>query len=361
MAKKPPVVPDRITARGILETLWAKVLEDDSLKPSAQISELVNSGQTAIRFCLPTQLLGKLADHNIDAVALQRGDGEGGKWDPRGFASAVIVPWNRANQGVLGNSGDPYVSNPLRRPRADYGLDQMAEKAQWTALCDILITVQEADDEAVTKEIFTDTLVAIRDRLRDLTFTYIVPARVSLTQTGKLVSDFLSERSGGDRGLAIVAALFETYRERFGIYSKIRRGVINASDASTGAAGDLECIGEDGTSIILAVEVKERRIGDADIHIAVAKAREFSVRELLLCTDGINPSEQEAAAATVSSAWASGTNVYHATIQEMIKASLPLLGEAGIRGFVVNIGSQLDAFSTQPKHRKAWKTLLDGL
>jgi hypothetical protein len=225
----------------------------------------------------------------------------------------------------------------------------------------VLLDVQEAGNPAFTEERLLQTLVAIRDRLRALTFTYIVPPRVSLLQTQKLVSDFLSQKSGGDRGLAVAAALFETFRERFKLYSAIRRGVINAADAATGSAGDLECIGDDGKTIILAVEVKERRIGDADVDIAVAKARAFSVRELLLCTDGVVQTEQEAVASRLASAWASGTNVYHATLQEMIKAALPLLGEAGIRDFVVKIGAQLDAFSTQPRHRQSWKGLLDAL
>jgi hypothetical protein len=91
---------------------------------------LVSSEQTAIRFCLPTQLLGKLAGPGLDAMCLQRGDGQSGRWDPRGFAARVVVPWNRTNQNVLGPSGDPYVSNPLRRPRVDDGLTQMSDREQ---------------------------------------------------------------------------------------------------------------------------------------------------------------------------------------------------------------------------------------
>lgn len=109
------------------------------------------------------------------------------------------------------------------------------------------------------------------------------------------------------------------------------------------------------------MEVKERRIGDADVHGAVAKAREFGVRELLLCTEGIAANDREAVAKTSADAWASGTNLYHATIGDLMRGALPLLGEAGVRDFVVQIGSQLNRFSTQPRHRKAWKALLDAL
>lgn len=97
------------------------------------------------------------------------------------------------------------------------------------------------------------------------------------------------------------------------------------------------------------------------MQAAVAKAREFAVRELLLGTEGVHAAEREAVERTFSNAWASGTNLYHATIGDLMRGALPLLGEAGIRNFVVQIGSQLDEFSSQPRHRKAWKALLDTL
>ncbi|MFT3811104.1 MAG: restriction endonuclease, SacI family [Micropepsaceae bacterium] len=361
MTRGSPTVPDRDAARKFLNDLWARVLVDEDATASPEISALVNSNQVAIRFCLPTQLLGKATNLSLDALCLQKGNGLDGKWDPRSFAKAVIVPWNGSNQNVLGPSGDPYVSNPLRRPRVDSGLEQMSDQDQWAALGDVLTRVQSAGTEQAAETCLRQTLVAIRNRLRELTFTYVVPPRVSLAQALKLVSDFLSTGSGGDRGLCVAAALFETFKTRFRTFASIRRGVINAADAATGAAGDLECIAEDGATIVLAVEVKERKIKDADIEAAIAKARQYAVRELVLCTHGIAQSDSEAAHSRIASAWASGTNVYHLTIQELVSSALPLAGEAGIHEFIVGIGAQLDSFSTQPKHRKDWKSLLDAL
>lgn len=355
-----PVAPDRHLASEQLSKDWKFVLDNENTISSEAIKKLVGSDQAAIRFCLPTQILGKLVDPSLDALCLQRGDGSSGRWDPRGFATKVIVPWNRDNQAVLGASGDPYVSNPLRRPRVDHGLDQMSAPGQWGELCKILTEIQDRNEPEWTQEVFLQVLSAMRDRLRDLTFVYIIPPRVSLKQVGNLVDLFLAERSGGDRGLAIAAALFETFKERLGIYQNVRRSMINAADAVTQSVGDLECIGSNG-NIVLAVEVKERRIGIADVQIAVAKAREFSVREFLFCTEGIVQSEQNDVESAFASAWASGTNLYHATIADLMRGALPLLGEAGMHDFVAKIGQQLDKFNTQPKHRKAWKLLLDKL
>nr|WP_294511539.1 restriction endonuclease, SacI family [uncultured Rhodopila sp.] len=359
-AGRPLPRPDRAAAALKLDELWEAVLNQEGGDCPPEIARLVNSGQTAIRFCLPTQLLGKLADPDLDAMCLQKGDGEAGRWDPRGFATKVIVPWNRDNQSVLGPSGDPYVSNPLRRPRVDAGLDQMDDREQWETLCRLLREVEETNDPGHTEQVFTRVLTAIRDRLRELTFTYVVPSRVSLRQAMELVRIYVSQRSGGDRGLAIAAALFETTRKHLGLYREIRRNVINAADAATNSAADLECISADGT-VKLAVEVKERRVGGADVQDMVAKARLHGITEFLICADGILSAEQEAVERIFAVAWASGTNLYHLTMADLMRTALPLMGEESIRDFVAEVGRQLDTFGTQPRHRQAWKTLLDQL
>jgi hypothetical protein len=183
---------------------------------------------------------------------------------------------------------------------------------------------------------------------------------VSIGQAHQLADRFLGEPSGGDRGLALAAALFETVRERLGIFTEVRRGAINVADAAGKAAADIECIGPDG-GVVLAVEVKERQITQSDIEGAVAKARSLGVRELLFCSHGIVSSDQMVVAHTVERVWASGTNLYEAPLRELVNSFLLLLGEDAIREFVVNVGRQLDRYSTQPRHRRTWKALLDAL
>jgi hypothetical protein len=353
-------VPDRDRAKEILHELWETVLDDDSLNASDAIRSLINHNQVSIRFCLPTQLLGKLTEPSLDVLSLQKGKGQPGQWDPRGFATQTIVPWNRKNQSVLGASGDPYVSNPLRRPRLDYGLDQMADREGWDSLCSVLNEIETTNAPAHTKNVLVEALAAIRDRLRELTFVYVLPDRLSLEQAAQLAENFLSERSGGDRGLAVAAAIFETIRERLGYYKEIRRGVVNAADAATKSAGDLECV-DRNDRIIVAVEVKERPLGLDDIQSALTKARQAGVKELIFCAHGVVEKEAAPVEAAIAGAWASGTSIYCIAIGGFLRNILPLLGEQGIKSFVANVGKQLDQFNTQPRHRKAWKNLLDGL
>ena len=106
-----PGTPDRSVAQDLLNRHWEAVLQDDTLQATSEIAAIVNSSLVTVRYCLPTQLLGKLADRSLDALCLQARNKAPGLWDPRSFAAEVIAPWVLRNQKVLGNSADPYVGN----------------------------------------------------------------------------------------------------------------------------------------------------------------------------------------------------------------------------------------------------------
>jgi len=53
-----PATPDRAVAIQKLADLWSVALSGANLSASGAVRELVNSRQTAIRFCLPTLCVG---------------------------------------------------------------------------------------------------------------------------------------------------------------------------------------------------------------------------------------------------------------------------------------------------------------
>ncbi|MBX3294090.1 MAG: restriction endonuclease, SacI family [Acidobacteria bacterium] len=225
-------------AASTLNALWEEVLESERIEVEERIEALVGSNQVSIRYALPTQLLGKLVDPVLDALCLQKGDGSSeSMWDPRGFASKVIVPWVSANQNVLGTSDDPYVSKPLRKPRIEDDPQSVKNAKEWQMLHDVLLEVQNANDPEFTRLRLKQTLASIRKKLAESTFEFYIPPRVSLRQTIRLMEDFLCEGSGGDRGLAISAALFSVIGDRFGLYKEVRRAFINASEINRSDSG----------------------------------------------------------------------------------------------------------------------------
>lgn len=355
------ISPDAEKGRKILNDLWTKVNLEKDGEIQDDIDKLINSSSVSIRFCLPTQLLGKLTDHKLDCLCLQKGIGDNdSQWDPRSFSSKVIVPWISENQFVLGTSNDPYVSKPLRKSRLEKNPNNVKSKDDWILLYKILHEVESKNSEKYTRLRFLQTLRSIHKKFSELDFEYFVPERISIEQTEKLIGAFLSEASGGDRGLSVAAALFQTFGKYFKIYKEVKRHVINASDQSTGSTGDIECIGVDD-KLKLAIEVKERNLTLTDVRSGVLKARKVSLQELLFNSPGTNPSENDEITDLISKTWASGTNLYRLSIAELIRVGLSLTGEGGRKDFLENVGNQLDTYNTQPSNRKRWKELLEEI
>lgn len=353
--------PDTEQARKLLDELWLSIQTEENPPTSTEIDHLIDSNTVAIRYCLPTQLLGKLTDQKLDCLCFQKGDGSSDSmWDPRGFASKVIVPWVMANQNVLGTSSDPYVSKPLRKPRLERDPGQVKSKDDWILLYSILEKVEKQNDTAYTRGVMLSVLRSIKRKLSESSFEYVIPERISLKQTQELIKTFLSESSGGDRGLSVAAALFQVFGKYFGLYSEVRRYVINASDTSSGSAADIECFDSDG-NLKLAIEVKERNLTLIDVKSAIQKARKATIQEFLFDSPKIHPNDSEDIAELFEKTWASGTNFYQLSIHELVKVGLSLTGEAGRRDFVENVGKQLNEYNTQPRNRQRWKELLDDI
>lgn len=355
------ISPDTKRGRHLLAELWNLVVQEKNGEINEDIEKLINSRFVSIRFCLPTQLLGKLTDPNLDCLCLQKGSlASDSQWDPRSFSNKVIVPWVSENQAVLGASADPYVSKPLRKTRIEKNPGNVKGKEEWMLLYQVLSDVESKRSEAYTRHCMIQALRSIHKKFSELKFDYFVPERISIEQTKKIINAFLSEASGGDRSLSVAAALFQTFGKYFKIYKEVKRHVINASDQSTGLAGDIECIGKDG-KLKLAIEVKERNLTLTDVRSAILKARKVSLQELLFSAPGTNPSEHDEINDLFSKTWASGANLYRLSIIELINVGLSLTGEPGRKDFLKNVGKQLDTYNTQPSNRKRWKDLLEEI
>ncbi|MCI5156846.1 MAG: restriction endonuclease, SacI family [Candidatus Electrothrix sp. AUS1_2] len=360
MAEK-RISPDVESARKILDELWQTVMREKDGEKNSDIEMLIDSRFVSIRFCLPTQLLGKLTAPELDCLCLQKGDATfASQWDPRSFANKVIVPWVAENQYVLGTSTDPYVSKPLRKAFLEENPGNVKGKEEWILLYRVLREVESRNSEEYTRRCMLHALRSIHKKFSELIFEYFVPERISIEQTENLIVNFLSEASGGDRGLSVAAALFETFGQHFKIYKEVRRHAINASDQATDSAGDIECIGEDG-ELKLAIEVKERNLTLTDVRSAVLKARKVSLTEILFNSPGTSSSEEENISELIAKTWASGTNLYRLSIVELIRVGLSLTGELGRKDFLKNVEIQLDTYNTQPNNRKRWKELLEEI
>lgn len=334
----------------------------DDAKLADVIRQCVNHKQVGYRFCLPVQLLGKLTNQNLDCLALQRRK-EGGderSWDARSLASKVIAPFNARQESVLGSASDPYVGNAMRIPRMLRSDSSKRDLAGWNMLIDVLETVEQKNSVVLTDKVFKQVLLELHRRQKGLQFSYPVPPRISLDTTLKLAEDFLSNKSGGDRALALVGALFDVIGMRFKLFAQVNRARINASDEASGQAADLECLDEDG-NIVLAVEVKDRALKLADVEGTLTKARHRSIREILFAAPKVDTHDNSEIKTRISTAFSGGQNLYMSDFFELARVVLALGGESMRSDYLRQVGSHLDLWNTQPSHRQAWKKLLESV
>ena len=363
---------DLTLARELLNCLWNEVIGAadagqvlnylDDVEQVAAIHASINHTQVGYRFCLPTQILGKLAFPSIDALALQRGSAVSttGAWDARSFASKVVAPFNLSQESVLGTSADPYVGNAFRVPRMMRDDPSKKDLKGWNVLIDVIEAVQNRNDVAYSEAVLKQVLLEIHRRQATLRFSYPVPPRISLENALRLAREFLSQRSGGDRALAISGALFDIIGTHFGLYVSVNRARINASDLASGQAADLECIDASGR-VVLAVEVRDRALSIADLEGTIGKARQRAITEILFVASRNAAADASAIQNRMDTAFASGQNLYRLDFFELAQSVFALGGEAIRVAFLRRVGEHLDQWNTQPSHRQAWKSLLESL
>ena len=356
-------------AAATLQEIWARVLsaaengppsdaieeDDGELLESIRLS--VNSNTKTYRYVLPTQLLAKVADPNLDCRSLQAGADRAGSFDARTIAHQVIVPFDQANDRVLGGSPEPYVNNPVRVSEvSERHRNPQKNKRGWDHLCRVLEAVESAQDEDFTKTVLRQVTIEIYRRLSEVRVAYPTPRRISLSGCMRLIDEYLAETSGGDRLLALSSALFAVIGRNFHLFSRVERASITASDASTGMLADLECSTEDGT-IVLVVEVKDRVLTVSQMMGKVANMREKQVSEIFfVAQQGVE--DQKQVDSLIESEFVSGQNIYVMSLSRLAEVSLALLGEEGRREFLLGVGSQLDDHRSDIRHRQRWSELL---
>ena len=160
---------------------------------------------------------------------------------------------------------------------------------------------------------------------------------------------------------AVAVALFRTIGERFGLFGEVRSNHINAADASTGSAADLECVDDTG-AIVMAVEVKDRRLELRQIQDKLPGVREKGIRELLfLIQGGVVEADSGGVTELISRQFVTGQNVYVVEWSSFMSSCMVLFGEDGRRDLLQHIGRELDDRKVDIRHRRQWATLLDSI
>ena len=363
--------PDRQIASKVIRDEWIVVSEAEANDAAIRfvtdevlrrtIAASINHKQVGYRYCLLIQLLGKVCDPSLDSRKLQRGkSNDSTAWDARSLGSKVVAPFVLEQEAVLGTSRDPYVGNPMRIPAMVKDDASKDDLPGWNAMVSLLEKVESSHDPEFTRALFRQVLLEVLRRQRALKFTYSIPLRVSLEETLSLMREFLMEKSGGDRALTLAAALFDSMGIHFGLFKQVKRCAINAADAAVNQLADLECIDGDG-KLVMAVEVKDRRLSLSDIEGTLQKAKQRVVSEIFFTAPGLESGSTAAIGDRIRRSYTSGQNLYVFDLLELSRTVLAIGGESIRLTFLTHVGRNLDNWNVQPRHRQAWQGLLSKL
>lgn len=336
-------------------------LKENESKLKKLIVDCLTSKIKSYHYVLPTHLLAKCVNPELDCHSIQTSYDKPGSFDARTIAHSVIVPFDQSNHKVLGGSAEPYVNNPLRCPAVikDYE-SQQKNKEDWNKLIKVLNTIEKKNNNSYTKKVFQQVLIEIYHLLSEAQVVYPTPNRVSIKQTLRLITDYSAYKSGGDRIEAICTALFRAIAEHFKLFDSVRRQKVNAADASSGMSADIECYLKQ--NIVLLVEVKDRSLTltQLDSKLDIARSRKIS-EILFLAEKGIAAPDNEKIEQRIISEFTSGQNIYVSNFINFSAGILILLGEKGRVLFLTLVGDELDKANSSIIHRKSWANLLKSI
>jgi SacI restriction endonuclease len=343
-----------------LDEIWAEVeLSYATAEIDERLSRILRSKSVAHRFALITQLAGGVIDDSRNLLALQTGSGIVGAWDPRSFCSKTVVPWLRNHKAPLGNSADPYVSNPLRRPTVSARPEGVKPSSfpLWESLHEIL--AEGEADRKLANRFLKQSICILMRMIDEQDLPLKVPARVAPASIQFVVEEFLSEGSGGDRAVAVSAAIFsELLFKHLGI-AKVEREVVNAADASTQSLADISCYDSEG-SLILAIEVKERSLSFEDVRSALEKISQSPLGRFVFAAPQIEKVDSSKIRGEAENRFRKEKiSLFHVTVDGLLATSLMMNNEVDHINFIRGVDSMLTKYNTQPGNRQTWRDLVN--
>ena len=350
----------------VLTEAWAALPSDDdgaTTEFAALIDAVFQGKETGYKKAIIIQAAGKAADPALDAQSMQKGEGAAGSWDAREFAKQSFVKWNLAANEPFSHSADPYVSNPYRVPRFDETQrSQRKKKDEFDATLAVLKRINDTNDPHVAFSNLVEVMHGLRRWIAGKDVAYPLPNRASLQAVNIAVAEYLEAKSGGTRLQAIVAALVKSLAVAGFKITDVASAHVNSSDSSRQRAGDISYLVGDRSS---AVEVKDRPLTRDELQASIDKARVASVTDLLFVIRAKTMLSSDLPSATldqiVEGQFSSGLNLYVEQFGDFSRICLTLIGEAGRRVFLEEVGLSLSTQGADIAHKWAWASIVKAM
>jgi SacI restriction endonuclease len=362
--KRNPAQHWHIQANLVLNEVWTQVLSLENIDVASKatanfkFAELISKGGSTYPYVLLGQVLAKATVPHLNALCLQESSELSGSYDVRMMVKNVVCPWNKsAGKPFDGISEDPYVNNPARYKNFGVEMESKAKnKAQYRNLLAVVNHIQEQGQQEARRLLF-GVLIEARRAAELHRREFIGPIRASLDDVLSTLSTFLSVKSNGVRLQVVCYSLYKTLSAALPEMGEILTHAINTADTASKSVGDVECL-KDG-KVVLAIEVKDRALTDADLETAIHKARNKEVDNLLFFLYDNRENLIEPGLLNIARAeFKRGIDINFVDAISFVKISMSLLTPEQRAKLFLTVHDALHELGAQYKHVLHWNELM---
>lgn len=251
-------------------------------KTANLISSVLTSSHKTYRYILVNALLAKATNKEIDALSLQKGNGEKGKYDARTLCHKVIVPFEKLKlQGCIGNSNEPFLNKPARFVSLSTSNAVRAghDKEILITVIKILSSIHSSED---AYKYLKSAMVILKDNHEAYLKKFSIgDTLIDVSEFSQLILDYIykitNHTMNGEICPLVVAELERLY---LGKDYKVIPHKVNESGSSSKEVGDIDIYDLEGT-LVNAIEVKDKNFSEQDVLHAVSKFRQANLSSSL--------------------------------------------------------------------------------
>lgn len=303
---------------------------------------------------LGTALLARATDDRIDPMSIKASPNVPDAYSARNLCHGVLVPASRKYGFDLGATGrEPLNNQPFFRYER---IDQMARVRDAAGLRLLLTTLRQvAQLSAGSAREALAAFVRVRTEVADAKQRVTLrDVDLGVRQVIDAATSFVNEDAdGGKRGQGLVAGVFDV------AFEEVRMGRIN--DPSRRFAGDVQVM--EGVQVVLAVEVRQKPVGEADALAFAKIAAEAGVANVAVAA--LHPGHEPLDRAALRVAAEDRHGVHVSMIEsaaELITGALLWSGhrtDDDLRALPQRIADRLHEIEVSPRSARRWLHLVN--
>lgn len=249
-------------------------------KFKSDILTILESRLKTYKYIFVNALIAKASDQSINPICLQVKSELAGAYNARDHCHEVLVPFEREYlNGALGNSNEPFLSNPARVPELRLK-ESGSNNVVLTLLCNIL---PQINNYSLAFEALTDSIYyAInlnQNHNKQLLQSYNILPSYIITN---FLNQILRESHGGQTLVVAIASLMKAYTTNLNGSFSVKPHKITQPGTSSKEISDIDIFLDE--KIMYTIEAKDKIFNEYDVQHAVQKSQSSGAKNIFFVT-----------------------------------------------------------------------------